>query len=188
MGTKEIAFHILEIAQEQSKNAGDIPLKTYDFITQFPSYSENELSLAFEYLNEKDYIEIESVKGVKLPLIIKLKSAGYDWINDEQDTANSVDQIFNFPSNDGAMGTNTNLSINNLCADFGELTELIRKNTINDSDNQRELEKVKSLVQEFIVQEKPLSKGLLKRFSQIMQENSWIAGPLSTILLKYLVS
>ncbi len=185
MGTKEIAFHILGIAQEQSKNAGDIPLKTYDFITQFPSYSENELSLAFEYLNEKDYIETESVKGVKLPLIIKLKSAGHDWINDDQATANSVDQIFNFQDN---YEENTNLVIDNTCADFGQLAELIRKNTINDSDNQRELEKIKSLLQEFIVQEKPLSKGLLKRFSQAIQENSWIAGPLSAILLKYLAS
>lgn len=58
----------------------------------------------------------------------------------------------------------------------------------SDSDDKEELQKIISLLEMVVNNQVPAQKGLLSKFSAVMQRNSWITGAISSVLLNWLLT
>ena len=96
----------------------------------------------------------------------------------------SIQQIFNVDKNYGAIGTNTNITINNNF-DFEELHKLIQENTESNSKDRAELENLKVQLELINQHNIPISKGCLNKFNETMQKHSWITGQLAGFLIRW---
>ena len=58
----------------------------------------------------------------------------------------------------------------------------------HDSNDKEELQQIISLLEMVINNQVPAQKGLLSKFSAVMERNSWITGTISSILLNWLLT
>lgn len=58
----------------------------------------------------------------------------------------------------------------------------------SDSNDKEELQQIISLLEMVVNNQVPAQKGLLSKFASVIQRNSWIASPISSILLNWLLA
>lgn len=185
MTTQEKAKIILEKILELVKESEEIEVET-DQLSLEDTFPVHELTIIFKYLKESGYIKGVQCIGSKYPDTVEITASGMDWVNGNSAETSVSQQIFNISGNNyGAVGTNTNFTINN-SFDFDEFEKLITQNTVENSSERKELEEIKQQLQTITQHNIPISKGYLSKFSDVMQKNSWITGQLSGFLLRWI--
>ena len=105
----------------------------------------------------------------------------------------STQTIFNIGSATGSViGTQTSVSFHyNYNADMLDLgksiAELKKQVDAASSPDKEELGKIVDLLEEIVRDKKPVEKGILSRFSDVMQRHEWITSPVMSVLLSWLM-
>lgn len=93
--------------------------------------------------------------------------------------------IFNIgTASNSVIGTQSNVTMN-IAGSIQEAKEKIDSSNSNDKE---ELIQIISLLEMIVNNQIPAQKGLLSKFSAVMERNSWITGTISSILLNWLLS
>ena len=97
----------------------------------------------------------------------------------------SFSTVFNISNAYGSViGTQANVALN-----YNDSLDTARKLiSESDSSDKEELQQIISLLEMVINNQVPAQKGLLSRFSDVMERNSWITGSISGALLSWLMS
>ena len=74
------------------------------------------------------------------------------------------------------------MNINNSIQD---IIELINASNSNDKD---ELCKIIKILESAFNEQIPIKKGMLSKFSDVMERNSWITGSISSLILNWMLS
>lgn len=82
------------------------------------------------------------------------------------------------------IGTQSNFTVN-INGSIQEAREQI--NSSNSKDKEELLEFI-NLLEEISKNQEPIKQGLLSKFSSVIQRNSWIASPISSIVLNLLLT
>lgn len=104
----------------------------------------------------------------------------------ERNSQNKIQSaIFNIgTATNSVIGTQASvtMSIN------GAIQNAREQITSSDSKDKEELQQIISLLEMVADNQVPAQKGLLSKFSAVIQRNSWIASPISSILLNWLLT
>lgn len=87
-------------------------------------------------------------------------------------------------ANNSVIGTQAIATMNISCSPQ-EIKEQISSST---SEDKEELLQVISLLEMIVNNQVPAQKGLFAKFSDTIQKNSWIAGPMASIILDWLLA
>lgn len=186
MEIQNIALQILRHAHEHQMQTGSTFIALNKIKDNLLDFSRAELIAAFAYLHDSNYINA-NVKRVVIPLPrFFLTSKGIDWATGytNQQSIGALTQNFQFENNYGAVGTNTNFTINN-AFNFEEFTKLIEEKTAAGSIERQQLENLQEQLKAIEDHNIPISKGYLSRFSEVMQKHSWVTGQITGFLLKW---
>lgn len=96
-----------------------------------------------------------------------------------------INNVFNIENaTNSVIGTQSNvtLNINNAIQETKEQIES------SDSDDKAELRQIINLLEMVINEQIPAKKGLFSKFTAVIQRNSWIASPITSIFLKWLTT
>ena len=157
--------------------------------TSFSHEDEYDLELAFDELRNTGYINALNVMGRRLPACFWLESAGKSYLEriENQTVPPAPSLHFSVENNYGAVGTNTNITINN-SFDFDLLDKLITQNSSAGSTDRQELEDLKALLQSIQNQQTPFEKGALAKFSGLVEKHSWLSSPIASFLISQFFS
>jgi len=106
-----------------------------------------------------------------------------DFIMPDEISNITPNNIFNIENaTNSVIGTQSNvtLNINNV---IQEAKEQINS---NNSSDKAELQEIINLLEMVIDNQIPVKKGLLSKFSDIIQRNSWITSPIASILINWM--
>lgn len=185
MATK-LATSLLKKIIEEQKSKVDVKPLVEKF---FPTETIFTLDLAFKELNENNFVKCYRALGKQLPFMVDPQPDGIAYL----ETLETPEQLsiapvqFNIEKNYGAVGTNTNFTINN-SFDFKQLDELITQNSSAGSTDRQELEALKALLQAIQNQQTPVEKGALAKFSGLMEKHSWLSSPIVSFLISQFFS
>jgi hypothetical protein len=155
-------------------------------LIELHNLDETETIRTVNYLKSNHYIEnVRNQLGSHLPLFFTLSASGIDWMNGygQEET---IIQNFHFKDNYGAVGTNTNFTINNSFS-FEKLDELIKAHTAELSVDRAELVELQNQLKTITEHKIPISEGYLNKFSSAMQKHSWLTGQLAGFLIRWAV-
>lgn len=98
---------------------------------------------------------------------------------------NPINNIFNIENaTNSVIGMQSNVTLN--------VNDTIRKTREQidscDSDDKSELHQIITLLEMVINNQIPATKGLLSKFSAVIQRNSWIASPVTSVILHWLTT
>ncbi len=105
----------------------------------------------------------------------------------------SAQTVFNIGSATGSViGTqasvNFHYNYNADMLDIGkEIGEIRKQIDAASSPDKEELGKIIDLLEEIVRDKKPVEKGILSRFSDVMQRHEWITSPVMSVLLSWLM-
>ena len=105
----------------------------------------------------------------------------------------SAQTVFNIGSATGSViGTQANVNLHyNYNADMldigKEIGEIRKQIDAANSPDKEELGKIIDLLEEIVRDKKPVEKGILSRFSDVMQRHEWITSPVMSVLLSWLM-
>ena len=102
--------------------------------------------------------------------------------NAKIETATTIFNIEN--ATNSVIGTQANVTMN-IEHSIQEAKEQINSST---SEDKEELQQIISLLEMVVNNQIPAQKGLLSKFTSVIQKNSWIASPISSILLNWLLT
>lgn len=188
MDTQELAAQIIKFGIESQRQTGKRAIEVAELLNHLQEkIDDNELSLAFHYLSDQSYIKTKFMYDYPLPPVYVVNGSGIDWMSSyfKKQSDPVIQQNINFENNYGAVGTNSNFVINNQFS-FEKLQDLIENNTEEGSQDRIELEEIKSKLQTIEQHNIPISKGYFSHFSDIIQKNSWLSGPLASFLLNWI--
>ncbi len=100
----------------------------------------------------------------------------------KQNSSNVTYQINN--AYGSVIGNQSNFTLN-YSSSINELRDTINK---SDSQDKEELNKIVNLLEMITNNEVPASKGILSKFTETIQKNSWITSHIAAIILKWLTS
>lgn len=87
-------------------------------------------------------------------------------------------------ANNSVIGTQAAVTMN-INSSLQEVKEQVSS---SNSDDKEELLQIISTLEMIVNDQIPAQKGLLAKFSDTIQKNSWIASPISSIILNWLVT
>lgn len=133
--------------------------------------------------NERLYV-LDTITNFFLQQKSQLK-AYYQTVAEHNTKTEQATTIFNIenPTN-SVIGTQTNVTVN-IDNSIHEAKEQVNS---SDSEDKEELQQIISLLEMVVNNQVPAQKGLLSKFTSVIQRNSWIASPISSILLNWLLS
>lgn len=105
----------------------------------------------------------------------------------------SAQTVFNIGSATGSViGTQASVNLHyNYNADMldigKEIGEIRKQIDAASSPDKEELGKIVDLLEEIVRDKKPVEKGILSRFSDVMQRHEWITSPVMSVLLSWLM-
>lgn len=115
----------------------------------------------------------------------KSQIKAYYQTNAEYNTNEKATNIFNIgTASNSVIGTQSNVTMN-ITGSIQKAKEKINSSNPNDKE---ELMQIISLLEMIVNNQIPAQKGLLSKFSTVMERNSWITGTISSILLNWLLS
>lgn len=96
-----------------------------------------------------------------------------------------ANNIFNIENaTNSVIGTQSNVTLN-IVDTLQKTREQIDS---SNSDDKAELHQIVNLLEMVINNQVPATKGLLSKFSAVIQKNSWIASPVTSIILHWLTT
>lgn len=102
-----------------------------------------------------------------------------------------------------AYNTQSNSPVFNIGTAYGSVIETQQSVTVNykdslratkkqiedsDSPDKEELQQIISLLEMMVNNQLPPQKGLLSKFSAVLERNSWITSPIASVLISWLTS
>ena len=87
-------------------------------------------------------------------------------------------------ANNSVIGTQSTVTLN-INSSIQSAREQIATSNSNDKE---ELQQIVALLEMVVTNQVPAQKGLLSKFSAVMERNSWITGTVSSILLNWLLT
>lgn len=179
------SIKFLKLAYNQLSEQRDSRISPNQLI-QLHNLDEIETIHIINYLKSNHYIEnVRNHLGSHVPLFFTLSASGIDWMNG-YGLEEKVIQNFHFKDNYGAVGTNTNFTINNSFS-FDKLDELIKTHTTESSVDRAELVELQNQLKVITEHKIPISEGYLHKFSSAMQKHSWLTGQLAGFLIRWAV-
>lgn len=167
-----LADNVLKISSKKYSGNIDPELLLYD---DFKLCPVELLRTAFSDLEEFGYIEKIShcSSRRKFKFLFRVTAQGRSYLEEIKVSPQPPLPQFNFNviENYGAVGINTNITINN-SFDFDLLDKLITQNSSAGSTDRLELEELKALLQSIQNQQSPVEKGALAKFSDLMEKHS----------------
>lgn len=101
--------------------------------------------------------------------------------NAKPETATAIFNIENATNSVIGMQPTVTMNINS------SIQEAKEKISSSNSNDKEELQQIISLLEMIVNNQVPAQKGLLSKFSSVIQRNSWITSPISSILLNWLL-
>lgn len=102
--------------------------------------------------------------------------------NAKPERATAIFNIENATNSVIGMQSTVTMNIN---SSIQEAKEQIASSNSNDKE---ELQQIISLLEMVVNNQVPAQKGLLSKFASVIQKNSWITSPISSILLNWLLT
>ena len=98
---------------------------------------------------------------------------------------NTTSNVFNIQNaTNSIIGTQTNVTMN-----IGDVIQQAREDIdASDSSDKEELHKIIDILEDAVNHQPVMKKGLLSKFASVIQKNSWIASPVTSVILKWLTS
>jgi len=155
---------------------------------KLPEFTEEIIEGSINDLDKQRCFKVLRGDSTIIHLMVLPEALGYLRESEELKTKTSTQpamQSFHVKNNYGAVGINTGTNINNTF-NLGDLDRLISENTEAGSPDREELNELRQTLQSITENEIPISKGYLSRFSAAIQKHAWIAGPVASILLRFL--
>lgn len=132
--------------------------------------------------NERLYIS-DTVTDFFLQQKSQLK-AYYQTVAEHNTKAEKATAIFNIEdATNSVIGMQSTVTMN-INSSIQEAKEKIAS---SDSSDKEELLQIISLLEMIVNNQVPAQKGLLSKFASVIQKNSWITSPISSILLNRLL-
>lgn len=114
-----------------------------------------------------------------------LKCYVYTEAESKRNATQSATTVFNIGTASGSIIGNQNTAILN----YNDTLQNMKSQISNsDSLDKKELEQIISLLEMIVNNQIPPQKGLLSKFSAVMERNSWITGSISSALLSWLTT
>ena len=133
--------------------------------------------------NERLYVS-DSITDFFLQQKNQLK-AYYQTVAEHNAKTEKASAIFNIGNaTNSVIGMQSAVTMN-INSSIQEAKEQIAS---SDSDDKDELQQIISLLEMVVNNQVPAQKGLLSKFTSVIQRNSWIASPISSILLNWLLT
>lgn len=102
----------------------------------------------------------------------------------EQSVPNSI--TYNIgTAHDSIIGNQTNATINN-SNNLDELRDIIN-DKVKDHEEKEQLQELITMIKAITEANVPVSKGVFSKFSDTLQKNSWVTGPIATTVIKWLI-
>ncbi len=100
-------------------------------------------------------------------------------------SGNPTSNVFNIQNaTNSVIGTHANVTMN-----IGDVIQQAREDIdSSNSDDKKELHEIINLLEDVTKNQSSMKKGLLSKFASAIQRNSWIASPVTSIILKWLTS
>lgn len=147
--------------------------------------SDIEAREIISYLNSNGYVtKLLDGAGCPYPMMFQITGKGTDWINDYSANPTNVQNI-TIGTNNGTVGNNNTVT-NNYYFSFEKFDNQIKQCISTDSPDYQEIIKLRKKMKAIEEYEIPLSKGYFKEFSNLMQEHSWLSGPVVSFLMQRL--
>lgn len=137
------------------------------------------------YLKSNDYI-VEPMPISRF-YVLMLTEKGEQFVENcfKMQPEFSTSNIFNIENaTNSVIGTQSNVTLN---IDYA-LQNMREQIDASNSDDKAELHQLINLLETVINDQAPVKKGLFSKFSTIIQKNSWIASPITSIFLNWLIT
>lgn len=145
--------------------------------------SAHALKIDIDYLLDAGYVKNDITMTRFYSLFITAKGESFVE-NDFKSPDVSTNNIFNIQNaTNSIIGTQSNVTMH-----IGDVIQQARKDIdSSDSNDKEELHKIINLLEDIAENKPDIKKGLLSNFASVIQRNSWIASPITSIVLKLLI-
>lgn len=134
--------------------------------------------------NERFYVE-DKVTDFAFGDVVQLKIFYQTESQYKQKSAHPNHLTFNIgTANNSVIGTQATVTMNI----NSSIQDAKNQITASNSNDKEELQRLISVLEMVVNNQVPAQKGLLSKFSAVMERNSWITGTISSILLNWLLS
>lgn len=183
--TKDDAKFFLKKCYEHQHNTKNSYLETTYVVKNYNYNNQRALEL-INYIVSKNYATIfYSTKEHEYPEGLKITASGIDWIEDVRQSSTLIQNI-HFQNNYGSVGNGNSVTINNSFS-LKQFDEAVSKNLPLNSPYADEIQKLRVELENLQKSTDPIPQGKLHRFSKLLQEHSWLSGPVATVLLEKFV-
>lgn len=183
---KESRQHLLQLIYNHEQEKGS-PFTIASNASNTP-FDVQTLRNDIHYLKSHDYIEenIDVPPSVYCLMLTEkgecLVEAGF---HTPSETVSPVSNVFHIENaTNSVIGTQENVTLN-IGDTLQEIKEQIDSSNSNDKQELRELI---NLLEKTMNNETSIKKGAFSRFAGIIQKNSWIASPIASVVLKWIIS
>ena len=181
MNIQTLAREFLQIA---SAEQGDTPLVNTFHIVKRLNLSPQEARTVISYLADNRYIgDVVDGLGCPFPFGFRITGTGFDWMNDYNPAAQTIQNI-NIETNNGSVGNGNTVTINNHF-DFARFDEAVAAHIPNDTPDYQEIQELREKLKCIEDNEIPISKGYFSKFSALMQKHSWLTSQVAGFLIRW---
>lgn len=185
MRTMDDAKFFLKKCYEHQLNTNSFYMDT-TYVVKNYKYSSQRAFQLIEYAISKGYAtKFVSTKDYNYPEGLKITASGIDWIEGVKPTTPLIQNI-SFQNNYGSVGNGNSVNINNSFS-LQQFDNAVAENLPVDSPYMAEIQKLRTELENLQNSNEPVPPGKLQRFSKLIQENAWLTGPVTTILLEKFV-
>lgn len=133
--------------------------------------------------NERFYVE-DTMTSYFLKQESDLK-AYYQTSAEYKSSASAATNIFNIGTANGSViGSQSNFVMN-----YNDSIQTLKEQIeSSDSEDKEDLQQIVALLEMIVNNQVPAQKGILSKFSAVMQRNSWITGSIASALLSWLTA
>lgn len=186
MDTIELAKLIIKLLHDDFLKKGTRFIFNDELEQLLNSANPIKIASAANYIRGKNYAKTTRIVGNKYGIQNYIQAPGIDFMSStSESTFQSVSQNFNIQNNYGAVGSNQNFTINNSFS-FENFEKLIEQNTDPGSKENKEIKELLEELKNIVKHEIPIKKGLFAKFSDLMEEHSWITGAIAQFALSWL--
>ena len=181
MNIQTLAKQFLKIASAEQSDTGLV--NTCPIVEQL-KLSPQEARSVISYLTDNRYVGgVLNGIGMPFPFGFKITGAGFNWMNDYNPNAQTIQNI-SIETNNGSVGNGNIITINNHF-DFSRFDEAVAANVAKDSPDYQEIQELRERLKCIEDNEIPISKGYFSKFSALMQKHSWLTSQVAGFLIRW---
>lgn len=159
------------------------PLASTEIIDAFSSEPTNSVRSAIGYLFQKEYIYGQYAEGYLQDISPAHTGRVYFEMQEKSHTMNQSEKtVFNIQqATNSILGNQQHATINQTTINFEAIKELVASKGENDNP---EIQELIAILQNHLEQNKPLEKGMLSKFGDVLQQHPWLSNPLGQLIIQ----